>query len=392
MEKIENIWTVTGAEGSKGGSVLAANTGALLAMRGEKVCIIDAHRGGVEGYFSVRSTDDPGGLFKENGSFRDLSALSIETGIPGLRLIGGGRTLFDLTGPEGGATTGLKGALKGLGADRIIVDAGRGPSDGLFDFLALSGLVVTVLHPDPASVKKTYDLFKGYVLRRLQKLFSGDPQMMELIKRSTDRRRKDRAGTFLELCDRIASVDGRKAELALRDIEGFRPALVVNMAVSERDVESAEILMDASKTYLDIEVSFAGLLRRSKAVRASKKNGRPFVLDCSGRGARADMEAIVGNLLKGKGAAAAQEDTCLRDRFLFGFNDAVKHRGSVLHVQTEVLGGDPPFVETTVFHDGRILFKKKKELPRDGGEARKAAHKQHRTAIMAVKTDRFSTG
>ncbi len=388
MKRVENIWAVSGAVPSAGRTTLAVNIAVWLALGGERVLVIDGGGGGAGRLMGVEPEATLCDFF--TGHVSDISSIAVATWVPGLRMTLDGGAVLSPSGMDEKRRAELAALPEKLGADRIIVDAGIGQGPGLFDLFALSGLVVEVLLPGPLHVKKTYEMLKGYLLRRLNRLFGDDAEMAALIRRATDRNSSDRAANFIELTERMAALDSGKAELALKDIERFRPAVVVNMAASERDRESAEVLMEAAKTYLDIEVLFAGLIRKSEVVRSCASSRRPFVMDDSEDGVCSDMDAVMKVLLGASGIVKTGERRTPGVWPLFGFNDTVEHRGKIYHVQTEVVRNVWTNLDTVVFQDGMIYFSIRKKAVCPEEELRDAALKQHRTVIAALKADRLS--
>src|SRR5260370_3371992 len=80
----------------------------------------------------------------------------------------------------------------------------------------------------------------------------------------------------------------------------------------------------------------------------------------------------------------------------FGFNENVSHEGRIFHVQTEVLWGAEPVIETIIYCGGRIFFSKKSrrsELtsqPEEVVGTRELASKQHRIAIAGIKMNKLA--
>ena len=58
-------------------------------------------------------------------------------------------------------------------------------------------------------------------------------------------------------------------------------------------------------------------------------------------------------------SGATVEDSAL------GLNDNLEFMGKQLHIQTERIGFPAPHVVTQVFSNGRVVFTKKSEIPRE---------------------------
>lgn len=78
-----------------------------------------------------------------------------------------------------------------------------------------------------------------------------------------------------------------------------------------------------------------------------------------------------------------------------GYNNDIKHRGSVFHVQTEDKGEASAWIESLIYVGGRILARKratyKQLLEGDGDKAgiAKLMERQHRLMIQQIRDGRF---
>ncbi len=78
-----------------------------------------------------------------------------------------------------------------------------------------------------------------------------------------------------------------------------------------------------------------------------------------------------------------------------GFNNDIKHRGSVFHVQTEDKGEDSAWIESLIYVGGRILARKRatyRQVLEEGGgrkEIAKLMERQHRVMIQQIREGRF---
>ncbi len=78
-----------------------------------------------------------------------------------------------------------------------------------------------------------------------------------------------------------------------------------------------------------------------------------------------------------------------------GFNNDIKHRGTVFHIQTEDKGEESAWIESLIYVGGRILARKRatyKQLLEEGGSKRaiaKLMERQHRLMIQQIRDGRF---
>lgn len=401
MGQEKTIWSVGGGKGGIGKSITTANIGCALARAGKRVMLVDADLGGanLHTYFGIKFP--PKGLDDlMKGRVADLNEAAVETELPGLKLICGAGEFLGIANPGFAQKQKLIASIKKLDADFIIVDLGAGSSFNVLDFFAISNEGIVVIVPEPAAIQNAYIFLKSFVYRRLQRLFSDDPEMTALIKDATDVRSPRAVKSFSDLCERMAAANRGAAERALGEVRAYRPRLILNMAATNDDLKVVDAFKAAAKTFLGMETEFAGTLFSRPSVKAAARKMRPFMLDPSATDAHRDVEEIVSRLLPAvpqapqpTGAPEVRETAQLQEQEVFGFNDNVAHNGVLFHVQTEAQGGaDEPFIETMVYNGGRIFFSKRtlwKEAGPGEKSIREFATKQHRAAMAAIKLDKI---
>ncbi len=402
MSQNKTIWSVGGGKGGIGKSVATANIGCALAKTGKKVILVDADLGGanLHTYFGIKFPSKGLDDFLK-GRVKDLADASIETPLPGLRLISGAGEFLGIANPAYSQKVKLISSIKKLEADFIIVDLVAGSSYNVLDFFAISNEGIVMIVPEPAAIQNAYIFLKSFVYRRLQRLFSENPFLSELIRDATDVRSPKAVRSFSDLCGRIASEDRGAAARALAEVKSFRPRLILNMAASKEDLKVVEAFRSAAMTFLSMDTEFAGTLYSRPSVKAAARKMLPFMLESTAYDAHRDMAEIVGNLLpkapEPPAAGATAEPVGgspveAEEHEVFGFNENVSHNGTVFHVQTEAQGGGEPFIETIVYNGGRIFFSKR-TLWKDAGAGEASmkdfASRQHRAAMAAIKMDRI---
>ena len=402
MSQNKTIWSVGGGKGGIGKSVATANIGCALAKTGKKVILVDADLGGanLHTYFGIKFPSKGLDDFLK-GRVKDLADASIETALPGLRLISGAGEFLGIANPAYSQKVKLISSIKKLEADFIIVDLGAGSSYNVLDFFAISNEGIVMIVPEPAAIQNAYIFLKSFVYRRLQRLFSENPFLSEIIRDATDVRSPKAVRSFSDLCGRIASEDRGAAARALAEVKSFRPRLILNMAASKEDLKVVEAFRSAAMTFLSMDTEFAGTLYSRPSVKAAARKMLPFMLESTAYDAHRDMAEIIGNLLpkapEPPAAGATAEPVGgspveAEGHEVFGFNENVSHNGTVFHVQTEAQGGGEPFIETIVYNGGRIFFSKR-TLWKDAGAGEASmkdfASRQHRAAMAAIKMDRI---
>lgn len=399
MEGHRTIWSVGGGKGGIGKSITTANLGCAIARKGREVILIDADLGGanLHTYFGIKFP--PRGLDDFlKGRVKSLGEAAVETTLPNLRVICGAGEFLGIANPAYAQKQKLIASIRKLEADYIIVDLGAGSSYNVLDFFAISNEGIVVLVPEPAAIQNTYIFLKSFVYRRLQRVFSENPFISELIRDATDVRSAGAVKSFSDLCERMAREDRGSAERAIAEVKSFRPRVLLNMATGKEDLRVVDAFRGAAKTFLGLETEFAGTLYNRPSVKAAARKMVPFMLDASAGDAHADMDCVVDRLLPARAEApqaAAPGPSRLpeaAEEEVLGFNDNISHEGTVFHVQTEAQGGEEPFAETIVYNGGRIFFSKKsllKDAPAAAG-LREFATRQHKAAMAAIRLNKIT--
>lgn len=398
MTQNKTIWSVGGGKGGIGKSVATANIGCALAKTGKKVILVDADLGGanLHTYFGIKFPDRGLDDFLK-GRVKNLGEAAIETSLPNLRLISGAGEFLGIANPAYAQKVKLISSIKKLDADFIIVDLGAGSSYNVLDFFAISNEGIVMIVPEPAAIQNAYIFLKTFVYRRLQRLFSENPFMSEIIRDATDVRSQKAVKSFSDLCGRIAAEDRGAAARALAEVKAYRPRLILNMAASKEDLKVVEAFRAAAMTFLSMDTEFVGTLYSRPSVKAAARKMLPFMLESTAWDAHRDMEDIVANLLPKVPESVPVEPVEEapieeREHEVFGFNENVSHNGTVFHIQTEAQGGGEPFIETIVYNGGRIFFSKRtlwKDAAAGDTSMKDFAARQHRAAMAAIKLDKI---
>lgn len=388
--KICSVWGGAGAQ-------VAAGLAVARGGDGVDVLLVDAAP--VEGLgeiFGARAAEDSGGPAPGPpwGSVHS-------TGTDNVGLLAGAGGV--LAGADQAPVWALVRELRELGPSLAIVDLGDGFNPNRLDFLAISTEMVIAVEPGGESVQRGFNLLKDFVYRRMERVFSENPIISDLVTEATDTSRGDCVRSFADLCSRISEADERSAARALAEVKSYRPCLL-GVGRGGGSAEAAEVLKNAAATYLGIDTKLLG------AVTASGTAG-PVRPDPSFRDAAAGLFVEAPALSEpsrpcdgvwtadekaGESEEAAEDLSLEAPVEVFGYNDNVKHDGTVFHVQTEVSGGEDPMVETVVYHGGRVFFSKRarwsevKEAEVILAGIRDFAKRQHGAAKAAVRRNKIA--
>ena len=158
-------------KGGVGKSFLATNIGIHIAGLSKKVILVDADLGNANLHTYL---DLPlKGLTLSDfisGKVSNLAPAAIQTGVPHLSLIPGGKAPLGVANIVYKKKMALLKAIKRLSADFIILDLGTGVSFNVLDFFLIAHHKVVIARPEPASIENFYQFIKTALWRRLTTL------------------------------------------------------------------------------------------------------------------------------------------------------------------------------------------------------------------------------
>jgi len=158
-------WSVAGARGGTGKSLLTAHLAADLADRGWQVLAADLDWDG--GNLQTLLGGKPGSLsvtdIATDGAPDTPSALPMVR--TGLRLLPGVSGFFDA--PTAAARVELLGVLQRMPCHHLVMDLGAGPEDHVTAPFLGADVPLLVVVPDPVGVENAYRFLGGLVRQRI---------------------------------------------------------------------------------------------------------------------------------------------------------------------------------------------------------------------------------
>jgi flagellar biosynthesis protein FlhG len=249
------VISIGGGKGGIGKSFVAANLAMELARRGARVVLVDADLGGanLHTYLGMelprRSLSD----FLERRVER-IEEVVTPTAVANLGLISGAMDHLDAANPMHAQKMRLLRHIHSMDVDATIVDVGAGTNLNVLDFFLVSDYGVLVLVPEPTAVENVYRFVKAAFWRRVRNVVSvcgfEDPLRAVLGE-----------GAFKSPVEIIAAVAARNAEagqVIARQLELFRPRLVVNQARTPQDAEVGAAVVGAWRKFFGLEMDYLG--------------------------------------------------------------------------------------------------------------------------------------
>lgn len=309
---LPTIIAVGGGKGGIGKSILSANLGAKLAEAGLSVLLVDLDIGcaNLHTHFGLTYPERTLGDFLVHGR-RTFREIVLPTGIPGLRLVAGGRdeawdTRLDAEGRVPGELwSTLLNARADMGIDFVILDLGAGTYRHTMNFFSMSHVGIIMVLPEPTSIENAYVFIKAalhsYITNLCRRL--DVPHVGEDI--------EARLGSFGQgtaasgYVARLQGLASRYPEIVrniFHVLNGRTMGLVINQARSYQDIEIGKSMELICQRYFGFRTSYLGYLNYDDAAWKALRNRRLLAMDFphSGLTKRIGMvaEQILANVIR----------------------------------------------------------------------------------------------
>jgi len=284
VPRARRVISVGGGKGGIGKTLVAANLGVELARRGERVVLVDADLGGAN-LHTCLGIEQPRRTLSD---FIDRRVAHIEdvvtpTGIPNLGLVSGAMDHLDAANPKYAQKMRFMRHIQAMEVDHVILDLGAGTHLNVLDFFLVSDHGVLVLVPEPTAVENVYRFVKAAFWRRVRNVVSvcGFEALLRSVMGD---------GSLRSPVEIVAALSARNPEagqLLSRQLELFRPRLIVNQARTPQDVEVGNAVVAAWRKFFGLEMDYLGHVEYDEQMWRAVRARRPLVLEkLAGPGAR----------------------------------------------------------------------------------------------------------
>ncbi|MBN1307002.1 MAG: P-loop NTPase [Chitinispirillaceae bacterium] len=292
------IISVGGGKGGVGKSTITANIGALLVRNHYSVGFIDADLGGANLHLCLGVRRPLRGLQDYlTGKYKTLEEITVPVSLPNSWLISGASDILELANPRFSQKQKIIRNIAKMEADFVLVDLGAGSDNHVTDFYAAFPCGIIVTDGLPTSIENAYGFLKNGVLRGLVRLFSGNGEIVDSVRRFSDPQSGRAYATVGEMIEGLTRRFPRAAQEMRRWLQRRRTFLVLNMVKESEDVRVGERFAEMVKKYLSLNIYYIGYIVFSPDVRKSIKTMRPLVEYCGASRAAECFAAVTNNLI-----------------------------------------------------------------------------------------------
>ena len=274
-----SIWTIGGGKGGSGKTFIAVNLGICLSRFGEEVVLIDADLGGANIHtflglsFPQRTLCDF--INKRVQGIRDVV---VDTDIPNLGLVVGAQDLLNAANPKEPQKWKLIRHINSLDVDYVILDLGAGNSFNVLDFFLMSENEILVVTQEPTCIENTYRFIKSAFFRKVKKVISHFG-VKEIIDMAMDQRNERGIKTPFDIIELAGKIDKSIGLRLERELESFRPKLIVNQVRTKSDIDIGLSMRSAFLKYFGISMDYLGYIVYDNEVWQSIQRRKPLVLE-----------------------------------------------------------------------------------------------------------------
>lgn len=276
------IVAVGGGKGGVGKTLVATNLALAMAVRGQRVLLVDADLGGANVH-TVLGVPPPLVTLSDVVSHRaNLDDVAVTTPFENLRFVSGALDDIGAANPQHAAKMRLLRQLGKQRYDVVVLDLGAGTAFNTLDFFLIAHTGILVVLPEPTSIENAYRFLKAAFLRRLAVI-----EKAYGIKDLVDEARGQRTGgsqtTPAELMAAIAAKNADVGRVVYEQMSRFVPRLVLNQARrgTSEGIDDATVAQDmaiASHRFLGLRLEVLGVLPADDAVRRSVRLRQPLRL------------------------------------------------------------------------------------------------------------------
>lgn len=299
--RVKQIWAIGGGKGGVGKSLLASNLAIALSRMRNKVIAVDLDLGGANLHTTL-GVDLPKQTLSDYFSQRisNLNACVVPSGIPQLEIISGAHDSVGVTNLRTSQKIELLKSLRKLDADYVIFDLGAGTGFNTLDFFLFSDVGLITMLPEPTSIENSYRFIKSAYFRYLSHCQSLE-DIRSLIEMAMDPKNALGIRTPADLFREANKLNPEAGMKLKREIDKFRPNLVINQARTQTDIDIGGSVKTVCKKYFGIDMDYIGHIDYDSSVWQAVRRKRPLMLEFPNSRVASSIEQIAQRIIKKQG-------------------------------------------------------------------------------------------
>ena len=224
----------------------------------------------------------------------------VPTGIPHLRIISGAQDAIGITNILPAQRLDFLRSVKKLDADYLIFDLGAGTNFNTLDFFLSADIGIITLLPEPTSIENSYRFIKSTYFRYLM-LCASLEDVRPLVEMAMDSKNPLGIKSPADLFREVNKANPEAGMRLKREIENFRPGVIVNQTRTQTDVDIGTSVKTVCKKYFGIDMDYIGHLDYDSAVWQAVRRKRPLMLEFPNSRLVSSIEQIVQNIIRRHG-------------------------------------------------------------------------------------------
>lgn len=277
--RVKQVWAVGGGKGGVGKSLVASSLALSLARQGNRVVAADLDLGGANLHTAL-GVELPKQTLSDFFSDRatELSQLIVETALPRLSILSGAQDAVGVTNISEAQRNLFVQKVRTIDTDYVMLDLGAGTAFHTLDFFLAADIGIITVLPEPTSIENTYRFIKSAYFRALY-LSPALTDVRSLIEMAMDSKNPLGIKSPSDLYREVNRSSPESAVRLKREIERFRPKLIVNQARTQTDADIGNSIKTVCKKYFGIDIDYLGALDYDSSVWQSVRRKKPLLTE-----------------------------------------------------------------------------------------------------------------
>ena len=256
------IIPIASGKGGVGKSLLSANLAIALGQAGKNVLIADLDLGASNLHLVLGQQSNAHGIgtfLSGSSAFEDII---VKTAYQNVQFIPGDSEIPGFAALKASDKNNLIKNMIRMKADYLILDLGAGTHLGILDFFLLSPQGIVVTAPSVTATLNAYLFLKNVVFRMLYGIFKRNTAGFKYLEKLKSDSSSMQRMYIPRIITELEKVDPQNTALFLRNLQRFKPRLIMNMLDDPKDADKALKIRRSCQEYLNINLEHLGVIYR----------------------------------------------------------------------------------------------------------------------------------